>query len=64
VVTGSPFSRDKAPEVRQTLVDTNVKESLSQEQKHCLQNINAINLKIRTIGYLMVFAGNSGETLL
>jgi hypothetical protein len=64
--TGSPFPGNKAVGVQQTLqtfVRTNFKESLPQEQKNCFRNINAMNFEIRTLGYLMVIAGNSGGTL-
>jgi len=64
--TGSTFPANKAAGVRQTLqtfVDTNVKESLAQERKSCFQNINATNLKIRKLGYVMVIGGNSDGTL-
>lgn len=64
--TGSPFPGNKAAGVQQTLqtfVDTNVKQSLSQEHKCRFQNINATNFEIRTLGYVMVIGGNSDGTL-
>jgi len=63
--TGSPFRGDKAAGMRQTLqtfVDMNFKESLPQEQKNFLQNINAMNFEIKTLIYLMVIEGSSGGT--
>jgi len=46
----------------QTFVDMNFKESLPQEQKNFLQNINAMNFEIKTLIYLMVIEGSSGGT--
>jgi len=63
---GSTFPGNKAAgmlRTLQTFVDTNVKESHSQEHKSYFQNINTIHFEIRRLGYVMVIGGNSDGTL-